>query len=116
MAIRLSAEVTKTVVRQHTVGSYIVESRDHAAVLASASTEEEAEAARLAFERVLLPRFTADEAIAICLAGDPYDDLSDANWRLGMRVALEVLADAGVFVHLVGEAPMADKLNAAGIR
>lgn len=101
--------------------------------LAYANTREEAEQAKRAFEQVLAPRFTRDEAIAIVLAelGSEPRHYSQAT-RHGIRLTLEALAAAGVFSdsrcaecrddHRVmtceacGKQTMSDKLDAAGIR
>lgn len=99
-------------------------------------TEAEALAAQRAFETVLAPRFTRDEAIAIVKAyavndgafGDEFTGAARAHYLAGIRLALEALAAAGVFVDQAPEreplsaedvsaaATMADKLDAAGIR
>lgn len=87
--------------------------------LAWADTEEEIEQAKRAFELVLTPRFTRDEAIA--LAREAYArntsvsepiEMLDAVHR-GVRLALEALAAAGLFWD---GRNMADRLDAAGIR
>ncbi len=95
--------------------------------LATGATEEEAETARLAFTRVLLPRFTADEAIAIVKAEVyPLAATLDAEKRTafiaGMRMTLESLATASVFVDEIGSLfpdlvreRMAAKINDHGL-
>lgn len=112
-------------------------------VLAGCDTPAEAEQAKRAFENVLLPRFTRDEAIAIVLETmpEPVDQACEHHLR-GIRLALEALAAAGVFSDsdpcpwcaanqeatpdpgavcetcdgLGRLRTMADKLDAAGIR
>lgn len=83
-------------------------------IIAYADTEAEAHAAKRAFELVLAPRFTRDEAIA--LFEERVYQASEA-WRAtfvpGIRLALEALAAAGVFSD---GRNMADRLDAAGIR
>lgn len=103
--------------------------------LAYANTREEAEQAKRAFELVLAPRFTRDEAIAIVKANvkerTRSAGLTPPELR-GIRLTLEALAAAGVFSdsrcaecrddHRVmtcescGKQTMSDKLDAAGIR
>jgi hypothetical protein len=90
--------------------------------LAYANTREEAEQAKRAFEQVLAPRFTRDEAIAIVRhAADGDGRVVRDAFNAGIRLALVALADAGVF----GDVPspehgpsqtMRDLLDAAGIR
>jgi hypothetical protein len=96
--------------------------------LAYGDTFEEAEQAKRAFELVLAPRFTRDEAIAIVKAapGFPRHEGEAAKLYLeGMRATLEALAWAGVFSDCGPEQcfssescarSMADKLDAAGIK
>lgn len=96
-------------------------------------TEAEALEAKRAFENVLAPRFTRDEAIAIVrdMLGR-IDQPGQPGWRAdprhpayiaGIRLALEALAAAGVFsdtcTRTRAGAPcpcMRDLLDAAGIR
>lgn len=89
-------------------------------------TREEALEAKRAFQNVLLPRFTRDEAIAIVkehrgvdavLTVEPTTN-ARREYIAGVRAALEALAAAGVFVEDrgPGQAHMADLLDAAGIR
>lgn len=89
--------------------------RSTGAILSHSDTLEEAEQAKRAFELVLAPRFTRDEAIAIVKA-----HLDRLGVAPGLRAALEALAAAGVFVDADegGNTAhhMADKLDAAGIR
>lgn len=98
-------------------------------VLAYADTEAEAEQAKRAFELVLAPRFTRDEAIAIvrqALSAEEHTAEPATRGQLwGIRLALEALAAAGVFsdcTHAGSPASslcaldMAGKLDAAGIR
>ena len=64
-------------------------------------TEGDALAAKRAFEQVLAPRFTRDEAIAIVLPKVPRHYVTDADEaavHAGVRLALEALAAAGAFV------------------
>jgi hypothetical protein len=107
------------------------------AVLAYVDTDKEAEQAKRAFEQVLAPRFTRDEAIAVAVKAlpdyDPFALESEKAERAdvihGIRTALEALAAAGVFVDSdvtirdqsgngndLTAPTMADKLDAAGIR
>jgi hypothetical protein len=98
------------------------------AVLAYVDTDAEAEQAKRAFENVLAPRFTRDEAIAIVrnYALIDFDEPAavDAGVRRGIRLALEALAAASVFsdCHSIGcggpacVTAMRDLLDAAGIR
>lgn len=89
-------------------------------------TEAEALEAKRAFELVLAPRFTRDEAIALCvpLCAPGRTNQPDVAIRMGVRMTLEALAAAGVFSDgcdcegRMGECPdtMARKLDAAGIR
>lgn len=106
-------------------------------------TEADANDIARAFEQVLAPRFTRDEAIAIVRAalGPGEDFVPGSSHVRGVRLALEALAAAGVFVDepadprepvcdtcgwpgASGKPPacadhaqtMADKLDAAGIR
>lgn len=84
-------------------------------------TEAEALEAKRAFENVLAPRFTRDEAIAIVKAHRgvnavlTVEPMTNARreYIAGMRAALEAIAAAGVFVD---GRNMADRLDAAGIR
>lgn len=100
MTIRL----TQFVIPKKAHDSYL--SSKAGAIIAHTESLAEAETARLAFERVLLPRFTADEAIALCLKqAAPEEDHIDSwlpvereFYLAGMRAALEGLAAAGVFV------------------
>lgn len=100
--------------------------------VALAETETEALAAKRAFEQVLAPRFTRDEAIALCADLPAHDwaagvleargneTAAEAHaFNRGLRAALEALAAAGVFVdgdHEHEPDGMRAKLNAAGIR
>jgi hypothetical protein len=94
--------------------------------VAFADTPVEAEQAKRAFENVLAPRFTRDEAIAIVLDSPIVARVQrhphDAPFYAGMRAALEALAAAGVFSDSDAFAEkyrtptMADLLDAAGIR
>jgi hypothetical protein len=93
-------------------------------------TEAEALAAKRAFELVLAPRFTRDEAIAIVQAALYREEQeqymsSPPQVAFGIRLALEALAAAGVFVdgcpaacgaRECADNLMAAKLDAAGIR
>lgn len=88
----------------------------HLSVLATCDTQEEAERASQAFERVLAPRFTRDEAIAI--VRDALDEQRTTerhreHLAQGARLALDALAAAGVFWD---GRNMSDRLDAAGIR
>ena len=85
-------------------------------VVAYADTETEALEAKRAFENVLLPRFTRDEAIAIVRKAVGHDH--NPAFTRGLRAALEALAAAGVFVieQGPGQAHMRDLLDAAGIQ
>lgn len=91
-------------------------------VVARADTREEAERAKRAFDLVLAPRFTRDEAIAIVKAKADYR--TDAYGRqaayiAGIRLALEALAEVGAFSDCDPEHEpdgMRAMLNAAGIR
>ena len=67
--------------------------------MAWCDTSEEAEQARRAFENVLAPRFTRDEAIAIVWKhiASPAGVIQDGAFAVGVRAALEALAAAGVF-------------------
>lgn len=108
---------------------------DDGRTLATAETREEAEQVKRAFEQVLAPRFTRDEAIAIvkeAIPLSPWADVTGPSIEMvrGIRLALEALAAAGVFSdwpcrHETGEVEcvgpctcgtMADKLDAAGAR
>lgn len=87
--------------------------------LAACDTADEAEQAREALMHAGAPRFTRNEAIALVReayargtsVAEPIETL-DAVMR-GIRLALEALAAAGVFVD---GRNMADRLDAAGIR
>jgi hypothetical protein len=92
-------------------------------------TEAEALEAKRAFENVLAPRFTRDEAIAIVKkAIVAHHAQGPDGWpeiAATARVVLEALATAGVFSDCGPEQcfssescarSMADKLDAAGIR
>jgi hypothetical protein len=98
-------------------------------LLASADTEAEALEAKRAFENVLAPRFTRDEAIAIVKkAIVAHHAQGPDGWpeiAATARVVLEALATAGVFSDCGPEQcfssescarSMADKLDAAGIK
>lgn len=102
-------------------------------IVALSDTRKEALEAKRAFENVLAPRFTRDEAIAIVAkALDAAEWTWDPDAHKAVRLALEALAAAEVFVdsrcaecrddHRVmtceacGKQTMSDKLDAAGIR
>lgn len=102
--------------------------------LAYANTREEAEQAKRAFELVLAPRFTRDEAIAIVKAHRSVNAVltvvpmtnARREFIAGLRVALEALAAAGAFLPECSRCEtndsdhfcesMSDLLDAAGIR
>lgn len=95
-------------------------------------TEAEAEQAKRAFELVLAPRFTRNEAIAIVKKAvedaAPKEYFRALEWRArsmpAVRLALEALAAEGAFVdghprpceQTDCPATMSAKLDAAGIR
>lgn len=115
-------------------GRYQVVGQCLSATVALTDTLEEAEQAKRAFENVLAPRFTRDEAIAIVKAARERHNIEDSSFALpeeradrdtGIRLALEALAAAGVFSDCGPEQcfssescarSMSDKLDAAGIR
>lgn len=100
--------------------------------VALADTDEEAQQAKRAFELVLAPRFTRDEAIAIVKkaveGAAPKEYFEALEWRArsmpAVRLALEALAAEGAFVdghprpceQTDCPATMSAKLDAAGIR
>jgi hypothetical protein len=128
MTIRLLSSVSNVAVIEDAgylgdcvVRSFVVRSGTGTR-LASCNTEAEALAAKRAFEQVLLPRFTRDEAIAICkrhLSEEIDAKAFHPKLAAGMRAALEALSAAGVFsddTRKVHYPTMADKLDAAGIK
>lgn len=139
MTIRLAPATPHAVAPRH--GAFILYAGGTA--LAIADTPEEGEQAKHAFENVLLPRFTRDEAIALCKAprsirfvmadgsrqAEPShtnEEIWAAGYDAGMRAALEALAAASVFsdagqnphelARELDAATTRDKLDAAGIR
>lgn len=93
-------------------------------------TEADANDIARAFELVLLPRFTRDEAIVLVQRGAEERGVfrmppaAQAHYIEGLRAALEALAAAGAFVdghpcpceQTDCPATMSAKLDAAGIR
>lgn len=134
MTIRL--EDTEIMVAENLVGNGCTVF-GYGTPIAFTDTEAEAERAKLAFEQVLLPRFTRDEAIALAkqehalrgtigggLADERARKIYDAAYTDAIRNLMRALAAAGVFsdcgppecVSREGCAQiMADKLDAAGI-
>lgn len=118
MTIRLSNHTYNPEVKPHPGNDRHRMVVSNGTILAYAESEPEAEAAKRAFERVLAPRFTRDEAIAIVMRypDPPEPNDADLMWgvgvRAGIRNTLEALAAAGVFVDGKN---MADRLDAVGI-
>lgn len=116
MTIRIYAKPHALIPSNRVRGAVVIRDEDWH-TLATADTAEEAEQAQRAFENVLAPRFTRDEAIAIVKpALEAHHAQGPDGWpeiAATARVVLEALAARGVFVD---GRNMADKLDRAGIR